>query len=360
MRRLCLAVACGLVLALVNEGSQEAVSAPPGQTYSAIVFATSPDWFNTGIFLQPGDVVRITSDLSDTWCWGDPIFGGDTCPNGNGALDRPNEEERPTTLFPDGHFGQLYARIGAQIIPGGTDTSATASSAGSLELIMNERLGTHGDNSGSITFTVHVQPQPGVSQPPMSDSALKLPWTAGETWYYTGGPHCDEAAPQANCPTRAVRYAVDFAPEAFGIPCPAPSESHPEIRSERWVVAAADGKVVRARDSVVEIQHANGSRTGYMHLSDIQVTVGGPPVVAGQPLGHPSCAIPAGGRTTGVHLHFYFKQGNSKVPADGQLVSGWTIHESSLNYNGTMTRPGEVLTATTGRTGNGLVSDNVP
>jgi hypothetical protein len=195
------------------------------------------------------------------------------------------------------------------------------------------------NNSQTVTTTVQ---QPNVPQ-------LRLPWSAPEVWFYTGGPHCDEADAGVLCPQGAVRHAVDFAPEQQ-IPCPTPTISTPDIKSDRWVVAAADGRVARRENSLVEIHHTPGNlHTGYAHLAEIQVERG-EKVQAGQRLGHPSCAVEAGQRTTGVHLHFYFKSGNKKGSADDQVLSGWTLHAAGTNYNGTITKLGEgTRTADAGR-----------
>jgi hypothetical protein len=180
---------------------------------------------------------------------------------------------------------------------------------------------------------------------------LLLPWPGGGIWYYTGGPHCDERKPQETCPSGAVRHAIDFSPLEQKT-CPA--GNHPEIKlTNRWVVAAAPGKVVKWSPSQIEIQHQGGLRTGYGHLADLQVKLGDP-ITKGKQLGHPSCAIEPGQRTTGIHLHFYFKFSTgelaTKLPAHKQVLSGWTIYNAALNYDGTMTKQGhEKRTAYTGR-----------
>lgn len=180
------------------------------------------------------------------------------------------------------------------------------------------------NNTATITTTV------------TTSSPLKLPWPGGEIWYYTGGPHCDEKKPQQLCAEEEIRYAVDFAPEEQKR-CETPNITRPDIKSDKWVVAAAPGTVVVRKKSVVEIQHQGGLRTGYAHLADIQVEQGGQ-VKAGQRLGHPSCAIEPGQTTEGVHLHFYNMQGHNKLPVHGQVLSGWTVHATELNYDGTMTK----------------------
>jgi LasA protease len=266
-------------------------------------------------------------------------------------------------------YGRLVGKVGnGAIFPVDQGGSFKANANGDLSLRIHDVDACLVDNDGSIVVEVKGQE----SSP--QNLRLKLPWSGGEEWFYTGGPHCDEAGPGGSCPSGAVRYAVDFVPETQGIRCPTPTLNRPDIKSNKWIVASAPGKVVRASNSIVEIQHAGGLRTGYLHLADIQVKVGGD-VKAADPLGHPSCAIPPNGRTSGVHVHFYFKNGNNKISADGQTLSGWTVGAAATNYNGTMTQGGDTRTADGGRCApnrpdlggctvsgirNDLISDNYP
>ena len=172
-----------------------------------------------------------------------------------------------------------------------------------------------------------------------------LPFTPGETWYYSGGPH---------------NYAGGTPGCTFGSGCPrpwpaidiAPSESigcpggfYP---ANRWIVAAKGGNVIYSGQALVVIDHGDGWRTYYSHVSsaDRRGTGG---INQGDRLGHPSCEIEPGGYTTGVHVHFAIYQvGVGFVNILGSTLSGWTVGETS-HYNGTMTLGDLYRTATVGR-----------
>ncbi len=158
-----------------------------------------------------------------------------------------------------------------------------------------------------------------------------------EPWYLTGGPHSDGLS-------SGVRYAVDFASREVR-PCPGS-----EIDLEHFAAASEDGEVIlpsedeeknRKNHSVVEIRHADGTITGYMHLANIQVDLG-QRVEQGDILGNLSCESPPGGKSEGQHVHFYRKGADGKpIPIAGMYLSGWQIAELSRNYDGTMSSPGE-------------------
>jgi len=79
------------------------------------------------------------------------------------------------------------------------------------------------------------------------------------------------------------------------------------------VRAAAAGEVVfggarGAAGNVVEIRHADGTRTSYAHLASVRVRAGAR-VEAGQVVG----AVGASGRTTGPHLHFAVERAGRPV-----------------------------------------------
>jgi murein DD-endopeptidase MepM/ murein hydrolase activator NlpD len=174
--------------------------------------------------------------------------------------------------------------------------------------------------------------------PIASPTSVGLPFDGA--WYLTGGPHFDAAS-------GGVKYALDFAPVEI-VACPAG-----KILTNRLVVAAAAGRVSAVDDgsgalnsthSVIEVTTDDGLTTGYMHLANIRVHLGDT-VQEGSPLGNPSCQFPAGGSTTGIHLHFYLKRAGSPLPIAGTTIGGWLVSADSTNYDGQLTKDGQVRTA---------------
>jgi len=165
--------------------------------------------------------------------------------------------------------------------------------------------------------------------------ALTLPFAPGKAWAYTGGPHFafESSGPLA---------ALDFAPPAAETGC---------YQSEDWIVAMADGLVVRSELGVV-IQDLDGDgyeQTGwvlmYLHIESRHRVPLGTYLNAGDQIGHPSCE---GGRATGSHVHIARKFNGEWIPADGEypfVMDGWRAHNGEKPYLGTLTRDGEVVTA---------------
>ena len=216
----------------------------------------------------------------------------------------------------------------------------------------------------------------GSAAPAMTE--LRLPWSAGETWYLTSGPHSTK------------RGALDFAPPNLD---PRTGKLYTDPCSRKrgdayWVRAAADGHftaVLRKGCPCVQIQHDDGTTTNYFHLRRSSVKqLGfkvGDRVRAGQPLGHPSCEV--GPRScgathppSGVHVHFSRTNAATaeRLPADGVVLSGWTVKALGRKRDGMMTKGEEVrqtrgklvgwdcspTTATCRGKRNDLESDNVP
>ena len=207
---------------------------------------------------------------------------------------------------------------------------------------------------------------------------LHLPWTAGETWFLTSGPHSQR------------RAALDFAPPNRD---PRTGAAYADACSRKrgdayWVRAAAAGHfsaVLRANCPCVQIEHEDGTTTNYFHLRRSSVKkLGfkvGDPVQAGQALGHPSCEVgpTACGAThppTGVHVHFQRTDAatGARLPADGLVISGWKVKAIGRQRDGMMTKGDEVrqtrgkllgwacspTTAACGGKRNDLESDLVP
>jgi murein DD-endopeptidase MepM/ murein hydrolase activator NlpD len=169
-----------------------------------------------------------------------------------------------------------------------------------------------------------------LSQPPM-----QLPFEQDAVWSFTGGPHSAWG-------DGAAWAALDFAPPGYALGC---------VYSPEWIVAAADGLVVRSGEGevVIDLDGDGYEQTGwalfYLHVgSDDRVPVG-TYVYAGERLGHPSCE---GGFSTGIHVHLARKYNGEWIPADSWLpfnLDGWISSGDGWQYEGTMTRGGIVLEA---------------
>lgn len=169
-----------------------------------------------------------------------------------------------------------------------------------------------------------------LSQPPMI-----LPFQAGKLWSFTGGPH---PVWERNDPLAAL----DFAPASAESGC---------VQSDAWVVAAADGEVVRSEFGAVvqDLDNDGKEQTGwvilYMHIDDRDRVLAGKYLHTGDLIGHPSCK---GGRATGTHLHIARKFNGEWIPASGPVpfvLSGWVAHAGKGSYQGTLVRADQVVRA---------------
>jgi murein DD-endopeptidase MepM/ murein hydrolase activator NlpD len=93
-----------------------------------------------------------------------------------------------------------------------------------------------------------------------------------------------------------------------------------------WAVAAADGTITNIGGYSVYLTSADGTRFDYLHMSNVQVSVG-QDVKVGDRLGKVSNAF--GGTPTTVHLHFNIRQnvsglGNVYVPPYMSLVEAYS------------------------------------
>lgn len=167
-------------------------------------------------------------------------------------------------------------------------------------------------------------------------SGYVLPFPIGETWYFTGGPHT------YNSSGARPWSSVDIAQPEL-IACPGGN-----FPSHRWIKAAKGGTVIQSSQALVIIDHGDGWRTYYSHVSTTDRRgLGG--VNQGDNLGHPSCETEPGGSTSGIHVHFaIWQSGIGFVNITGSSMSDWLIQETS-HYNGTMSRSSVTRTATTGR-----------
>jgi murein DD-endopeptidase MepM/ murein hydrolase activator NlpD len=169
-----------------------------------------------------------------------------------------------------------------------------------------------------------------LTQPPM-----QLPFADGVTWSFTGGPHggWDDGSAWA---------AIDFTP---------PGELGGCSISNEWVVAVANGLIIRAENGAViqDLDNDGYEQTGwnvlYMHVAAQDRVQPNTYVYAGEAIGHPSCE---GGISTATHLHLARKYNGEWIPADGNIpfnLDGWVSSGNGSYYDGFLTRGTTVLTA---------------
>jgi len=197
------------------------------------------------------------------------------------------------------------------------------------------------DTLFGFPFSRAVEPliPAGLAQP-----VLQLPFEIGDVWNFTGGPH---TAWGAGSPWAAL----DFAPPGNQVGC---------VTSNAWVVAMADGPVVRAEwGEVIQDIDTPGApadgleQTGwvvfYMHIETRDRVEPGAYLHAGDRIGHPSCE---GGETTGTHTHVARRYNGEWISADRDLpfvMDGWVSSGASAEYDGYLSKDGKTIEAYEGR-----------
>ncbi len=107
-------------------------------------------------------------------------------------------------------------------------------------------------------------------------------------------------------------------PEGKGLGC---------VQSDLWVVAVADGLIIRAdQGRVIQDLDGDGNEgTGwivlYMHIEGRDRVQAGTYVKAGERIGHPSCE---GGYSTGTHFHLARRYNGEWIPADQEQSRNWS------------------------------------
>jgi murein DD-endopeptidase MepM/ murein hydrolase activator NlpD len=184
-------------------------------------------------------------------------------------------------------------------------------------------------------FAVEPLIPPSAEQPEM-----QLPLETGPDWAFTGGPH-------GGWGDGSAWAALDFAPPGEPLGC---------VTSDAWVVAVADGEIVRTGNGAV-IQDIDtpgeGSdgleQTGwvvlYMHIENRDRVQPGDTVRAGERIGHPSCE---GGLSTGTHVHLARRYNGEWIPADGNLpfvLDGWVSRGAGVEYDGYLVQDSRTVEA---------------
>jgi LasA protease len=164
---------------------------------------------------------------------------------------------------------------------------------------------------------------------------MHLPFPAGTSWTYTGGPH----TPWGEGPPYG---ALDFAPPVVVGGC---------ISTDEFATAVADGVISRTGIgiAVLDLDNDGDERSGwvmfYLHLAAEDRLQVGQQVQAGQIIGHPSCE---GGKSTGTHIHIARKYNGEWILAEGPLafnLDGWIASNGPVPYAGYLKRNGHTITA---------------
>ena len=174
----------------------------------------------------------------------------------------------------------------------------------------------------------------------LEQPAMQLPFEPDVDWAFTGGPH-------GGWGDGSAWAGLDFAPGGEGLGC---------VQSELWVVAAADGLIIRADQGRViqDLDNDGNEGTGwvvlYMHIEGRDRIQAGTTLKAGDRIGHPSCE---GGYSTGTHTHLARRYNGEWIPADQVhtgnglpfILDGWTSSGNGYEYDGYLTRDGESIGA---------------
>lgn len=173
----------------------------------------------------------------------------------------------------------------------------------------------------------------------LSQPAMQLPFEDGIAWSFTGGPH-------GGWGSGSAWAALDFAPPGDALGC---------IESEAWIVAVADGVILRAENGAVvqDLDDDGLEQTGwtvlYMHVDTHDRVRAGTFVPAGGKIGHPSCE---GGVSSGTHLHLARRYNGEWIPADQDVpftLDSWVSAGLGYEYDGYLVKGDHTVEAWDGR-----------
>jgi LysM repeat protein len=171
----------------------------------------------------------------------------------------------------------------------------------------------------------------------LTQPTFTLPFPAGQVWAFTGAAHTGWGE-KGDFPLAAM----DFAPPTAVGGCFVAAE---------YALAVAPGEIVRSETGLVvlDLDGDGDEHTGwdilYLHMANTDKVRQGTVLKTGDPIGHPSCE---GGEATGTHVHIARKYNGEWIDADSALpfvMDGWTPHNGSAAYLGTLTKNGNTVTA---------------
>jgi LasA protease len=163
-----------------------------------------------------------------------------------------------------------------------------------------------------------------LTQPP-----LTLPFEPGKVWSFSGGPHSVWEL------EGGAMAAIDFAPASLEHGC---------VKSDQWVVAPANGVVIRSAFGVVilDLDGDGLEQTGwnilFLHVGSKDRVQVRSVLKAGAHIGHPSCE---GGGASGTHVHIARKYNGEWILTDGPIpfnMDGWIARGNGIPYKGTLSR----------------------
>jgi len=186
----------------------------------------------------------------------------------------------------------------------------------------------------------------------LQQPVLTFPFPAGQTWYFTGGPH-------GGWGTGSAWAAIDFAP-----PDDLTTKDTACYVSDFFATAAAPGVIARTSEGTVilDLDGDGDESTGwsilYLHMASKDRIQAGAVVQVGDRIGRPSCE---GGFSNGTHMHFARRYNGEWIPvtcdacAPGRerpplVLNGWTVYGlQGQEYQGYMEKAGDQRVAEQGR-----------
>ena len=302
-----------LLLAII-EYQTGALSQPAQDPSQADYPLGYQEQYHKGLYLQLNWAANILNNGYYEWLTGDL----DTITRSDGTLEHPDPWQNAATVGIQYYF--------SLVLPVDQYTKAIYNDG--LVATYQKLFGDPWKNVQPVIPGSLVQP------------TLTLPFAPGKTWAFTGAPHSG----WGSGPPLA---AMDFAPPSSVGGCAPTAELD---------TAVANGEIVRTDDKgvvVLDLDEDGDERTGwvifYMHVADdADKARAGTLVKTGDPIGHPSCN---GGEATGTHVHIARKYNGQWIPADSPIpfvMDGWTPHNGSAAYFGTLTKNGyEVIASDT-------------